>query len=342
MSYNTLTLDQHFEKVKEAKERIKEYIHKTPVLTCKTIDEICSPIGGIFFKCEMFQKIGAFKMRGATNAVLNLSNEKKQKGIITHSSGNHAQALALAGKLLGIKTTVVMPENTPIVKLNATRDTYKANVVLCKSTIEARTQTTNGLIEKFGFSMIHPYDNINVIYGAGTCALELLEEIPDLEIILVPVGGGGLLSGTCISAKGKKKGIKVYGVEPKKVDDCYRSLKTGKIQDNKDINTIADGLRTNIGEANFYFLQKFCDGIILVEEEEIIEAMRLIWERMKVVVEPSGAVPLAALLSISRKDPKFLQGKKVGLILSGGNVNANVLFDSLSDFVNKNKTVSKL
>jgi len=312
-----------FDDIIEAHKRISSVINQTPVLDSRTLNQILS--ASIYFKCENFQRIGAFKFRGAYNACVTLQQEQSAKGVITHSSGNHAQALSLAAKLLNIKATIVMPKGSPSVKINATRDTYGANVVLCENTIESRTSVTQELIEKFGYTLIHPYDNDKVIAGQGTAAYDLLKTVPDLDIIIAPVGGGGLLSGTAISAKGINKEIKVYGAEPERVDDAARSKRSGKIESNQRIDTIADGLRTGLCERTFRIIEKEVDEIITVSEMEIIEAMKFLWERMKIVVEPSGAVPLAVILSKKLK----VEGKKVGIILSGGNVDLTQFFKIL-------------
>jgi threonine dehydratase len=307
----------------DASGRISPVINQTPVLESRTLNQLltCS----VYFKCENFQRIGAFKFRGAYNACVTLSPEQSQRGVITHSSGNHAQALSLAAKLLHIKATIVMPKGSPSVKINATRDTYGANVVLCENTIEDRTSVTQALIDQFGYTLIHPYDNDKVIAGQGTAAYDLLKAVPDLDIIIAPVGGGGLLSGSAISAKGFNKEIKVYGGEPERVDDAARSKKSGKIESNIRIDTIADGLRTGLSERTFRIIQKEVDEIITVSEMEIIEAMKFLWERMKIVVEPSGAVPLAVIFYKKLN----VEGKKVGIILSGGNVDLTEFFKIL-------------
>lgn len=307
--------------VLKAHDRIKDNINKTPVLTSRTLNERAG--AEIYLKCENLQRVGAFKMRGAFNAISQLDDEQKSKGVIAHSSGNHAQAVALSAKILGIKATIVMPETSPKVKVKATRDTYGANVVKCKNTMEARHKTTEGLIEKHGYTLIHPYDNENIIAGAGTAALELLKEIYGIDMVFAPVGGGGLLSGTSIASKGFNPDIKVYGVEPKNVDDAYRSFKSGELKTNETINSIADGLLTNLSKRTFSIIRKNVDNIIRVSEKEILEAMRFIWERMKLVVEPSGACSLAGVLS-KHVD---LGGKKIGVIISGGNVDLGNFFN---------------
>ncbi|MGV9206141.1 MAG: threonine/serine dehydratase, partial [Promethearchaeia archaeon] len=275
-------------------------------------------------KCENLQRVGAFKMRGAYNAVSQLTEEQKSKGVIAHSSGNHAQAVALSAKLLGIKATIVMPETSPQVKVQATRDTYKAEVVKCKNTMEARHKTTEKLIEKHGYTLIHPYDNENIIAGAGTAALELLGEVYGIDMVFAPVGGGGLLSGTSIATKGFNPDVKVFGVEPQNVDDAYRSFKSGELKTNETINSIADGLLTNLSKRTFNIIKKNVDDIITVSETEILDAMRFIWQRMKLVVEPSGACSLAGVLS----QQVDISDKKIGVIISGGNVDLGKFFNT--------------
>ena len=303
-----------------AYENIKDVINKTPIMTSRTLNNMLN--AEIFLKCENFQRVGAFKMRGAYNAISLLSEEQKRKGIIAHSSGNHAQAVALSAKLLGIKATIVMPETSQQVKINATKNTYGANVVLCENSLEARHKTTQKLIDIHDYALIHPYDNENVIPGAGTVAYELLTEISDIDMIFAPVGGGGLLSGTVIAAKGFSSNIKVYGVEPENVDDAYRSLKSGKIETNIETNSIADGLLTQLSKKTFDIIKNNVEEIITISEEEILNAMRFIWERMKLVVEPSGACSLAGVLS--KKIP--IENRKVGVIISGGNIDITDFF----------------
>lgn len=317
-----------YQDVIDAYERIKDAVNKTPVMTSGTLNKITG--AEVFLKCENLQRIGAFKMRGAYNAISQLTQEQKDKGVITHSSGNHAQAVALAAKLLGIKATIVMPETSPQVKVNATRDTYGAEVVICKPTIEARHETANKLIEEHGYTLVHPYDNDNVIAGAGTAAYELLREIENLDMIFAPVGGGGLLSGTATAAKGFNPEIEVYAAEPKKVDDAYRSYHSGKVEKNESINSIADGLLTNLSERTLSIIRKRVDDIVLVSEKEILDAMRFIWERMKLVVEPSGACSLAGVISKQIS----IENKRIGVIISGGNVDLNSFFE---DFEKKIK-----
>ena len=264
--------------------------------------------------------MGAFKFRGACNAVAKLSEQDGKKGIITHSSGNHAQAVALASRMNGYKATIVMPENAPRVKVNAVRG-YGAEVVFCEPTIAARSETAKRLVDETGATFIHPYNHPDVMAGQGTCAKEFLEDVPDLDIIMAPVGGGGLISGTAITARHLKPGIKVYGAEPVLADDAYRSFHSGSIEPVLRTDTIADGLRTSLGELTFEVIHKHVDDIFTVSEESIIRDMRAVWERMKIIIEPSCSVPLAAV-----RDRKLdASGKKVGIILTGGNVDLDNL-----------------
>lgn len=310
----------NFADIEAAYKRIKHIVNKTPVMTSRTLN---GQLGAeVFFKCENFQRVGAFKFRGAFNALSQLSEEQKAKGVIAHSSGNHAQALALAAKLSGIKAVIVMPETSPAVKVNATRDSYGAQVVFCKNTIQARQETSRELIDRHGYTLVHPYDNDNIICGAGTAALELQQETGPLDMVFAPVGGGGLLSGTSIASKGFNSKAEVYAGEPENVNDAYRSIRAGKILTNETIHSIADGLLTNLCDRTFAIIRKYVDRIITVSEEEILQAMRFLWERMKIVVEPSGAVSLAAVLT--RQAP--IENKKIGVIISGGNIDLGSFF----------------
>lgn len=304
--------------IRAAHRRIAPYIHRTPVLTCQSIDEMVG--AELRFKCDNFQKAGAFKIRGATNAVFSLSDAEASRGVVTHSSGNHAAALSLAGKWRGIQVRVVMPNGAPQIKQDAVRS-YGGEITFCEPTLEARESTANRIVEQTGATLIHPYDDFRIIAGQGTAALELLEDQPELDVILTPVGGGGLLSGTLIAAKALKPDMRVIAVEPAQVDDAYRSWKAGRIIENEKIDTIADGLRTNLGEKTFPIICDLVDDIVLVEEDDIIHALRTVLARMKIVIEPSSAVPLAALLS-GRLD---LSGGRVGIHFGGGNVDLDKL-----------------
>ena len=307
-----------FKDIIDAHLLIKNKIHKTPVLSSNNLDIITG--ASLFFKCENFQKVGAFKFRGATNAVFNLKENELQNGVATHSSGNHAAALALAAQIRNTKAYIVMPENAPVVKINAVKG-YNAEIIFCKPTLQARESTLEEVINKTNATFIHPYNNPKVISGQGTAAVELLEHNPDLDIIMAPVGGGGLLSGTAISAKNINKNIKVFAAEPKGADDAYKSFINKEIIPSINPKTIADGLLTSLGTITFEVIINYVDNIFTVSEDSIIKAMQLTWERMKIIIEPSSAVPLAAVLE--NKDV-FL-GKKVGIIISGGNVDLTKL-----------------
>ncbi len=299
--------------ISEAAERIRPFAHRTPVLTSAWFNEQTGV--ELFFKCENFQKVGAFKFRGACNAIGKLTKEEGERGIVTHSSGNHAQAVALAAKLNGYKATIVMPENAPKVKVEAVKG-YGAEIVFCESTIASREETAQAIIQKTGATFIHPYNHPDVIAGQGTAAKELLEDVPGLDVMIAPVGGGGLMSGTLIAAKSMKPGILVFGAEPELADDAFRSLKSGNIEPVLRTDTIADGLRTSLGELTFHIIQTHIDDLVTVSEASIIRDMRNVWERMKIIIEPSCAVPVAAVM-----DKKVqVEGMKVGIILTGGNV----------------------
>ncbi len=299
--------------IQAAHARIKPFIHKTPVLSSKQLNELfeCD----LFFKCENFQKVGAFKFRGAANAVLTLTDDEKCRGVVTHSSGNHAAALALAAKMNGVRANIVMPENAPVVKKNAVKG-YGAEITYCKPTLQAREEATRIIIEKSGATLVHPYDNFNVICGQGTAALELLDEVDGLDIVVAPVGGGGLLSGTSTCVIETVKNIKVIGAEPLNANDAYISFTTGILTPSVNPLTIADGLLTSLSELTFSIIRENVNMILTAKEETIIECMLLIWERMKIIVEPSSATVLA----IIKENPDLFRGKKTGLIISGGNV----------------------
>ncbi len=296
-----------------AEERIQKYIHRTPVFTSTQINDILGI--KVFFKTENLQKVGAFKMRGAANAVLSLTKAQLKKGVATHSSGNHAQALALAAKLKGIPAYIVMPENAPEVKVAAVKQ-YGAEVIFCEANLMARETTLNEVVEKTGATFVHPYNNYDVIAGQATAAKELIEDTDHLDAIFAPIGGGGLMAGTLLASQYFGNNIPVYGAEPAGADDAYRSLKAGKIIPMESPDTIADGLRTSVGERNFPIIKKYIKEIITVSDEEIIEAMRMVFQYLKLVVEPSGAVPFASLI----KAKSQFSGKKVGVILCGGNI----------------------
>jgi len=308
-----MTNEPTIKEVREAAERIKPFVHCTPVLTCTSLNRMCQR--EIFFKCENFQKAGAFKIRGATNAVFTLTNEKALHGVATHSSGNHGAALALAARWRGIKPYVVMPENAPQVKQDAVAE-YGAEIIFCKPTLQAREETLATVVDHTSAVFIHPYNDYRVISGQGTAALELCEEVPELDIVMTPVGGGGLLSGTALAVSALSPKTQVIAAEPERADDAYRSFHAGRIIPSDNPDTIADGLRTSLGDLTFPIIKKYVRDIVTVSEEGIVMAMRLIWERMKIIVEPSAAVTLGALLT---KAPQF-SGKRIGIILSGGNV----------------------
>jgi len=298
--------------------RILPFIHRTPVLKSRLLNELTG--AELYFKCENFQRMGAFKMRGAVNAILQLPEKQKTRGVVTHSSGNFGQALALAGQSLGVKSYVVMPSDTPQVKKNAVKD-YGAEIIECAPNIPARENAAKKIADEKGATFIHPSNDINVIIGQGTACMELLQDQPDLEFVFSPVGGGGLIAGTALAAHFFGSNCRVIGGEPEAADDASRSLRTGKIEGNKSAYTIADGLKTQLGDKNFPIIKQYVDSIITVSENEIIEAMRLIWERMKMIVEPSSAVAFAAVL----KQKEKFHNKKTGVIISGGNVDLSKL-----------------
>ena len=303
----------NLESIYAASKRIEGYIHQTPILTSSAIDEMAGC--QLFFKCENFQKVGAFKARGAANAVLKLSPEQKSNGVATHSSGNHAAALARAASLAGTPAYIVMPSNAPEIKKTAVRG-YGGQIIECEPNLQARENTLMTVVEQTKASFIHPYHHLDVIEGQATCALEILSELPDLDAIITPVGGGGLLSGTALACHYLYPDIKVYAGEPLGADDAFRSFRSGKIQPLENPSTIADGLLTSLGEINFRIMKQHVKDIFTVTEEQIIQAMQLVYERMKIVIEASAAVPLAAVLNYQ----EVFKDKKIALILSGGNV----------------------
>jgi threonine dehydratase len=306
------------DKLREASLRIKPYVHRTPVFTSTAVNYICE--AEVYFKAENMQKVGAFKARGAVNAVYSLSEGEAEKGVATHSSGNHAAALAYAAGCRGIRAHVVMPENAPPVKKAAVAG-YGAEITYCESTQQAREAALQNVVRETGAQFIHPYDDYRVIVGQATAALEMMEQVLGLDAIIAPVGGGGLLSGTALAVSSLNPAVEVIGAEPQNADDAYRSMLAGRIIPVEQPQTIADGLRTSLGELTFPIIQKQVCSILTVSEAAIIEAMRLIWERVKIVVEPSAAVTLAVLLS--RRSA--VSGRKIGLILSGGNADLDNL-----------------
>ena len=306
------------EQVAAAFERVSPYVHKTPVLSSRLLNEISG--ASIFFKCDNFQRAGSFKIRGATNSIEQLSAEEKAKGVVTHSSGNFAQALSLAAASLNVKAYIVMPDTAPDVKKDAVR-AYGGDVVECEPTLTAREKAAKEIQERTGATFVHPSNDINVILGQGTAAMELLQQQNKLDYVFTPIGGGGLIAGTALAVHYFGNQCKTIGGEPLEVDDAFRSLKSGKIESNVTINTVADGLKTELGDKNFPIIQKHVDRIIRVTEDEIIDAMKLLYQRMKIVIEPSSAVPFAALLA----DKNSFKDKKIGIILSGGNVDLGKL-----------------
>jgi threonine dehydratase len=301
-----------------AAQRIKPYIHRTPVLTNESLNEKVA--AKVFLKCENFQKVGAFKFRGACNAVFSLRDEEAARGVSTHSSGNHAQALALAARLRGIPAYIVMPNNAPAVKKAAVAG-YGGIITFCEPTLAAREATLAQIVQETGSEVVHPYNDERVIAGQGTAVLELLEDVPELDVIIAPVGGGGLLSGTAIAAKEIKKGIRVIAGEPEMANDAYRSLQAGEIFPSVNPKTIADGLLTSLGNKTFPIIQERVEQIVTVSEWGIVDSMKFIWERVKIIIEPSSAVAVGVLWE--RKID--LTGLNVGVILSGGNVDLKKL-----------------
>ena len=306
-----------FADIRQAQERISAHINRTPVLSSSRLDAASG--ASLFFKCENFQKVGAFKARGATNAILALPSELAQHGVATHSSGNHAAAVARAAKLRGIPAHIVMPSNSAKVKVRAVEG-YGGQIVFCQPNQQAREETCARLVTETGATMIHSFEHPDVIAGQGTAALEFMEDT-ELDFIMCPVGGGGLLGGTAIAAKTLRPRTTVIAAEPEQADDTARSFRAGHLVPGAKPQTIADGLRTNIGAPNFAILQRFVDDVVTVSEAAIIEAMRTIWETMKIVIEPSAAVPYAAVIE-SKVD---VHGRRVGIILSGGNVDLDAL-----------------
>lgn len=301
-----------------AHERIRPHIHRTPVLTSSRLDSACG--ASLFFKCENFQKVGAFKARGAANAVFALDEAAAQRGVATHSSGNHAAALSRAARRRGIAAHIVMPSNAPKIKVRAVEG-YGGRIVFCEPNQRAREAACARVIAETGATLIHPFENEDVIAGQGTAAVELLEDVPDLELVLCPVGGGGLLCGTAVAVKAVRPSAKVIAAEPAGADDAAESFRKGQLVYQEKKNTIADGLLANMGAINFALVQRYVDDVVTVSDESIVAAMRTIWETMKIVIEPSGAVPYAAVL----EGGVDLRGKRVGLILTGGNVDLDAL-----------------
>lgn len=313
-----LVMTPTLQDILQAAERIKSYAHRTPVLTNESLNQ---HVGAqVFLKCENFQKVGAFKFRGACNVVFSLTDEEAARGVATHSSGNHAQALALAARLRGVPAYIVMPKNAPQVKKDAVAG-YGGQITYCEPTLQAREAALRQVVESTGAAFVHPYDNERVIAGQGTAALELLADVPDLDAIIAPVGGGGLISGTAIAATETKKGIRVIAGEPEMADDAFRSMQAGKVLPSDHPQTIADGLLTSLSERTFSIIQSRVEQIVTVSEQGIVDAMKFVWERAKIVIEPSAAVAIGVLWE-KKVD---LAGLKVGVILSGGNVDLGKL-----------------
>ena len=306
--------------IRAAAGRIKGVGHRTPILTSQTLDEMAGR--KLFFKCENLQKVGAFKLRGGWNAVSMLSDEEAANGVCTHSSGNHAQAVAFSAMKRGITSYIVMPNNVPDVKLDAVKG-YGANITLCEPTLEARKKTLDEIAKKTGAQVVHPFNNPNVIAGQGTAALEMIEDLGTLDAIIAPIGGGGLMSGTCIATRNLLPEAKLFGAEPAGADDAYHSLKQGKIIPQTNPDTICDGLLTSLGEYTWNILKDHLEAIYTVTDDEVINAMRLVWERMKIIIEPSSATAVAVMLKSEFKALKGLE--KVGIILTGGNVELSKL-----------------
>lgn len=302
-----------FDDVKVAHERIKPWIHRTPVLTSETLDRMSG--AELFFKCENLQKAGAFKVRGATNAVFSLTDEEAGRGVATHSSGNHALSLSRAAGCRGIPGTVIMPETASRAKMRAVEG-YGGEIITCKPSLEARESTLNALVERTGANFVHPYNDHRVIAGQATCSLELNEDAGPLDAVVAPIGGGGMISGTSLTISTIAPDTRVYAAEPKNADDAYRSFKAGYIIEDDAPDTVADGLKVSLRDLSWHFVSNYVTDILLATEEEIIDAMRLVWERMKIVIEPSSAVAVAAIL----KNPDVFRGQRVGVILTGGNV----------------------
>ena len=304
--------------LRAAAARIADTAHRTPVLTSHSLNEMAGAT--LFFKCENFQKGGAYKFRGALNAVRQLTAEQSARGVVTHSSGNHATCLSLAARLHGIPAYIVVPSNAPLIKQRAITS-YGGQLTLCEPTLIARQAEADRIQRETGATFIHPYDNPSVIAGQATVALELFEQVPTLDALVAPVSGGGLLSGLCLATHALAPNIQVWGAEPALADDAFRSLREGRLLPNANTATIADGLRASLSERTFAIIREHASGIVTVTEDQIIVAMRLVWERMKIIVEPSAAVPFAAVLAA----PEKFRGKRVGIVLTGGNVDLGKL-----------------
>jgi threonine dehydratase len=316
---NHLNTVPSFAHIQEAHQRISPLIARTPVLYSEALNTMFNT--NLFFKCENFQYTGSFKLRGASNAIFSLDNESAQNGVATHSSGNHAQAVAYAARKRGIPAYIVMPTNAPKIKIEGVKE-YGGQIFFCEPTLEARERTAEEVIAKTGATFIHPFNDYRIIAGQASCAKELIEEIQSLDVIVCPVGGGGLLSGTALSTHYLLPHSQVIAAEPALADDAFRSFHSGKVEPVLSTATIADGLRTSLGEKTLDIMQKYLSKVMLAKEESIVKAMRLIWERLKIVIEPSCAVPLAAIMDDTSG---FFQEKKIGIILTGGNVDLDKL-----------------
>jgi threonine dehydratase len=308
-----------FENIESAYQTLRPVVNKTPLLSSRTFNDLTG--NEVYFKAENFQRIGAFKFRGAYNAIASLSEEQRRRGVIAHSSGNHAQGVALASKLFGMKAVIVMPHNSVKNKVEATKS-YGAEIIFCPDSTDDRERVTNDLIQKHGYTLIHPYANEKLIAGQGTVVLEIFQEIKDLDYLFIPVGGGGLISGCAIAAKNLFPNVKVIGVETEGANDCYQSFREKRIVKLKSCNTIADGMRTLlVGEINFAIIQQYVDDVMTIKDDDIFPMMKFFLERMKIVVEPTGAVaPAAVMINVMK-----LQGKKICAIISGGNVDPELL-----------------
>ncbi len=315
-----------FKQIKSAYKFVSHVANVTPLMTSRTLDSVTGA-KRVIIKCENFQRTGSFKFRGAWNSISRIPLNEKRKGIIAHSSGNFAQAVALVATILKLKATIVMPNNASPSKIQATRG-YGAEVVLCGTDPGDRAKMAKELVQQYKYKLVHPYDDYDVIFGAGTTAYELMTSIKPIDILLVPIGGGGLISGCSIAAKGLDPRVKVIGIEPKNADDAFRSFQSGNRLPVVNPDTIADGLRTSVGELTFPIIQEYVNNIFTVTEEQIIDAMKFYWERMKLIVEPSGAVPLAGLLSGSI-DSSLIKNKRIGIIISGGNIDLTDFFTTL-------------
>jgi len=315
-----------FKAIKNAQKLVSRVANITPVMSSRTLDSITGA-KRVLIKCENFQRTGSFKFRGAWNCISHIPSVEREKGIIAHSSGNFAQAVALVATILQIKATIVMPNNATPSKIQATKG-YGAEVVLCGNNPGDRAKTAEELVQQHDYRLVHPFDDYNIIFGAGTTAFELMTSTAPIDLLLVPIGGGGLISGCSIAAKGLDSRVKVIGIEPQNADDAFRSFQLGERVPVENPNTIADGLRTSVGEKTFPIIKKYVDDIITVSEEQIIDAMRFYWERMKLIVEPSGAVPLAGLLS-DNIDQSMIKKKRIGIIISGGNIDLTDFFATL-------------